>query len=91
MSMSAAVRVPKAGALGAANLRHRLAYARVTRGFATKRKLSLAAGLSETLVAQIERGQIANPRIDTIETLAKVLGVSVAWLTTGEGPGPSPK
>lgn len=53
------------------------------------RGLSLAAGLSDGFVAQIERGTIKNPGVNVIVALAKALGVDVGWLLTGEGRGPA--
>jgi hypothetical protein len=51
------------------------------------RSLSLTAGLGMTAVRDILDGRIASPRYATIEALAKVLGVSVAFLAAGDGAG----
>ncbi len=48
------------------------------------RSLSLAAGLGMTAVRDILDGRIASPRYQTLEALARLLGVSVAWLANGE-------
>jgi transcriptional regulator with XRE-family HTH domain len=48
------------------------------------RSLSLAAGLGMTAVRDIVDGRIGSPRYATIEALAKVLGVTVAFLANGE-------
>jgi phage repressor protein C with HTH and peptisase S24 domain len=48
------------------------------------RSLSLAAGLGMTAVRDILDGRIASPRYQTVEALARLLGVSVAWLMNGE-------
>ena len=48
------------------------------------RSLSLAAGLGVTAVRDILDGRIASPRYHTLEALARLLGVSVAWLMNGE-------
>jgi phage repressor protein C with HTH and peptisase S24 domain len=48
------------------------------------RSLSLAAELGMTAVRDILDGRIASPRYVTLSALAKVLGVSVEYLATGE-------
>lgn len=48
------------------------------------RSLSLAAGLGMTAVRDILDGRIASPRYQTLEALARLLGISVAWLANGE-------
>lgn len=50
---------------------------------------SLDAGLPNDFVFHIERRQRL-PRIDTIERLARTLGISPAWLTYGEGDATTP-
>lgn len=50
-----------------------------------KHELSLAAGLSRSYVGQLQNGRRANPEIDTLAKLARVAGVSPAWLAYGEG------
>ncbi len=48
----------------------------------TRQALGLAAGLTGQTVANIEvKGMI--PRVDTVEMLAKVLGVTSSWLAFG--------
>lgn len=66
----------------------RISKAREVRGLSA-RGLSLAAGLSDGVVAQIERGDIKSPRGDALVSLAKALDVDVGWLLTGEGRGPA--
>lgn len=61
----------------------RLAAIRTERG-ETKAALARAVGLSPSTVADIENG--AQTGVDVLEALAKVLGVSPAWLAFGEGP-----
>ncbi len=48
------------------------------------RSLSLAASLGMTNVRDILEGRVASPRYNTLEALAKVLGVSVGYLAGGE-------
>ncbi|HEX4505066.1 MAG TPA: S24 family peptidase, partial [Alphaproteobacteria bacterium] len=48
------------------------------------RSLSLAAGLGVTAVRDILDGRVASPRGQTIEALARLLGVGVGWLMNGE-------
>lgn len=48
------------------------------------RALSLRAGISHALVGMIERGSVTNPRGETLRKLAATLGVSLAWLMTGD-------
>jgi phage repressor protein C with HTH and peptisase S24 domain len=48
------------------------------------RSLSLAAGLGMTAVRDILDGRVARPRAQTLEALARLLGVSVGWLMNGE-------
>lgn len=47
------------------------------------RSVSIAAGLAESTVGQIERGDIASPRLDTMLAIAKVLKVDAGKLMTG--------
>jgi transcriptional regulator with XRE-family HTH domain len=69
------------------NISTRLEQARTARGL-SRRKLSLSAGLSPTLVGQIERGEVVNPGVETVVKLATKLGVGFAWLAVGDGEGP---
>lgn len=48
-----------------------------------KSTLGSMAGLSSSLVGILERNPNANPRLETIVALAKVLGVPVQWLAAG--------
>jgi len=52
------------------------------------RSLSLKAGLGVTAVRDIVDGRIASPRYQTLEALARVLGVGVELLANGV-PGPA--
>lgn len=47
--------------------------------------LSREAGLSETVVGMLQRGDQTNSKIDTIESIARVVRVSPAWLAYGIG------
>jgi transcriptional regulator with XRE-family HTH domain len=53
------------------------------------RSLSLTASLGMTAVRDILEGRIASPRYATLQALAKVLGVSVAYLASGEATAPA--
>ncbi len=66
----------------------RLQRARQLRGL-SRRRLSLAAGLSQTLVQRIEAGHISDPRSSTLSKLAATLDVSAAWLSFNIGEGPA--
>jgi phage repressor protein C with HTH and peptisase S24 domain len=48
------------------------------------RSLSLAAGLGITAVRDILEHRIVSPRYHTLESLGRLLGVSAAYLATGE-------
>jgi phage repressor protein C with HTH and peptisase S24 domain len=48
------------------------------------RSLSLTASLGMTAVRDILEGRIGSPRYSTLSALAKVLGVTVAYLASGE-------
>ncbi len=66
----------------------RLASVRIERGL-TKVALARLLDLSATAIANIEKG--AQTGVDVLESLAKALGVSPAWLAFGEGPREIPK
>lgn len=59
----------------------RLKELRVTAGM-SQQSLAVAAGLSVSLVSQIERGSRSDPRISTTSALAKALGVTLDSLVT---------
>jgi transcriptional regulator with XRE-family HTH domain len=54
----------------------------------TQQGLANAAGLSLSIVVQIERGTNADPRLSTLRGLAKALGCDVADLLGGTPPTP---
>lgn len=64
-------------------LAKRLSEVRVSRGL-SRRSLSLQAGLTDSVVGQIERGDIADPSTSALSAIAGVLGVSIDWLVNGE-------
>ncbi len=66
----------------------RLASIRIERGF-TKAALARLVDLSPSSFAKIENG--GQTGVDVLESLAKALGVSPAWLAFGEGPREIPK
>ncbi len=66
----------------------RLASVRIERGF-TKAALARLVDLSPSSFAKIENG--GQTGVDVLESLAKALGVSPAWLAFGEGPREIPK
>jgi len=64
----------------------RLKELRETTGM-SQQSLAVSAGLSVSLVSQIERGSRVNPRISTIAALATALGVSLDELVGRGGLG----
>ena len=54
----------------------------------TQRGLAAAAKCSESMISDIEGNAGRMPQIDTIEVLARVLGVSPGWLAYGDGVSP---
>lgn len=60
-------------------LPERLRSARLAKGLSA-RQLSLAADLSQSMVGQIERGDVADPGVSVVLKLAEQLGVGVEWL-----------
>ena len=73
----------EAGTVDIAGLGSRLVSVRTERGL-TKADLAEATGLSSAAILGIERG--AEARVDTVERIAKALGVSPGWLAYGVGP-----
>jgi transcriptional regulator with XRE-family HTH domain len=55
----------------------------------SQQALAVAAGLSMSVVAQLEQGVRADPKISTVAALARALGVSVDALLEG-APGEPP-
>lgn len=51
----------------------------------TSKQIAAEASLDETFLAQLKKGK-KNPSERTIGKLARVLGVSEAWLLYGQGP-----
>ena len=52
---------------------------------------SVEAGLSRSAIQDILAGNSASPRLDTLERLAPVLGVTINYLASGsDGPSPAP-
>lgn len=54
----------------------------------TQRGLAAAAKCAESMISDIEGSAGRMPQIDTVEVLARVLGVSPGWLAYGEGSAP---
>jgi transcriptional regulator with XRE-family HTH domain len=52
----------------------------------SQQALAVAAGLSMSVVAQLEQGQREDPRISTVAALARALGVTVDAILSGAGP-----
>jgi transcriptional regulator with XRE-family HTH domain len=67
--------------------RHRIRQVRELRGL-SQEALARRVDLSSKSVARFEGGQ-TEPSIATLRLLAESLGVSPAWLLTGEGQGPA--
>ena len=53
----------------------------------TIRALAAAAGVASSAITDTEIGQRI-PRADTLEKMARALGVSACWLAYGEGDSP---
>lgn len=53
----------------------------------TIRALAAAAGVASSAITDTEIGNRI-PRADTLEKMARALGVSACWLSYGEGPKP---
>lgn len=51
----------------------------------SRRRWSLAAGLSQSHVGQLIRGDLEAPSAESLHALARAAGVSFRWLATGEG------
>jgi transcriptional regulator with XRE-family HTH domain len=66
----------------------RLRSARKSRGL-SQETLARQIAMSVKTIVRIERGDYTTS-IGTLRTLADALGVSPAWLLTGEGRGPEP-
>jgi transcriptional regulator with XRE-family HTH domain len=54
----------------------------------SQQSLAVSAGLSVSLVSQIERGSRADPRMSTITALAGALGITLDELVGRNGPAP---
>lgn len=54
----------------------------------TIRALAAAAGVASSAITDTEIGNRI-PRADTLEKMARALGVSACWLSYGEGPKPA--
>jgi transcriptional regulator with XRE-family HTH domain len=52
----------------------------------SQQDLAVAAGLSVGMVAQLEQGKRADPRVSTVAGLARVLGVTIDELVAGAKP-----
>lgn len=79
-----------AGILGPVTLPDRLRWVLANRPRPDGREwkptpLSVAAGLGRNHLAQILDGRVANPDLATMEAVARVVGVSPAWLALGVG------
>ena len=76
----------------AARLGHRLLQLRELRGMSLS-AIAADAGIAKSYLAKLERGQVENPGIGTINNVASALGVALGELFAGETPprrsGPS--
>lgn len=75
------------GELGCRHLAERTKRARLARGL-TLREVGRRSASSAAAIRTTESGTM--PSLDTVETLAKALRVSPAWLAYGEGPMEAP-
>lgn len=65
-------------------LSHRLRLAREKRGISRRDLAARLGGDKYSTLSKIEEGD-SMPGIDTVELLARALGVSAGWLAYGEG------
>jgi transcriptional regulator with XRE-family HTH domain len=68
--------------------RHRIRRAREARGL-SQEQLAQTVGRSVRSIGRFESGE-SEPSVATLRLLAEALDVSLAWLLTGEGQGPTP-
>jgi transcriptional regulator with XRE-family HTH domain len=57
----------------------------------TQQQLAVAAGLSVSIVSQIEQGKTPDPRVSTVTSLARALGVGIQDLVSREEAAKSKK
>jgi transcriptional regulator with XRE-family HTH domain len=57
----------------------------------TQQQVATAAGLSMSLITQLEQGSKSDPRLSTLRALAGALGVSLDELTGDGGQAEKPK
>ena len=69
-------------------LSQRLRAAREKRGISRRDLASRLGGDKYSTLSKIEEGE-SMPGIDTVELLARALGVSAGWLAYGEGIAPT--
>lgn len=69
-------------------LSQRLRAAREKRGISRRDLASRLGGDKYSTLSKIEEGE-SMPGIDTVELLARALGVSAGWLAYGEGTAPT--
>jgi transcriptional regulator with XRE-family HTH domain len=50
--------------------------------------LSIAAGVSQSLIRQIEAGEIQDPGVKVLAGIAEQLDIDFQWLATGNGEEP---
>ena len=77
---------PPADAPQSSGLSRRLRQAREHAGL-TQRALAAKSRCTNSTIIEVEAGN-RMPQIDTIEVLARALGVSSGWLAYGEGVAP---
>ena len=56
-----------------------------------RKRLSEECGLAATHVGQIERGEVAQPDVATLQAIAARTGAELLWLMLGEGHPPTPE
>lgn len=66
------------------NIGARLKQARIEAGL-SQEQAGKVAGVSKQSISLIESGRTADPKVSTLEPLARRLGVSIQWLMTGKG------
>lgn len=66
----------------------RLRHAREVSGI-SGRQLGQIAGLSTSIVSHLENDRYGTPNGETLQAICAVLGISVDWLLSGNGPAPT--
>lgn len=71
-----------------AEIGRRLREARLAAGL-TQMQLHALSDLEQATISKYERGDVEEPSAPKIAALARALGVSMEWIVTGAGDGPT--